>query len=110
MPLCTIFTKCPAPAGPQCRYPCSAGRGSPSSSCVRGAAVDAGRERPEDRIEPRNRLVLAADHEAVATLETEHAAGGPDIHEVQFAFCEVGGTHDVVAVVAVAAVDDDITR
>ena len=24
MPLCTILTKCPAPFGPQCRYPCSA--------------------------------------------------------------------------------------
>src|SRR5674476_608687 len=30
MPLWTILTKWPAPAGPQCRYPCSAVPGSPS--------------------------------------------------------------------------------
>ena len=42
IPLCTIFTKCPAPLGPQWRYPCSAGPGVPSRPSVRGAAPTPG--------------------------------------------------------------------
>ena len=42
MPLSTIFTKWPAPLGPQCRYPCSAGQGVPFLPRVRGAALTPG--------------------------------------------------------------------
>ena len=35
MPLWTIFTKWPAPAGPQCSHPCSSGAGSPERPGVR---------------------------------------------------------------------------
>src|SRR5262249_35323019 len=37
MPLWTIFTKCPAPDGPQWSQPCSSGVGSPARPGVRGA-------------------------------------------------------------------------
>jgi hypothetical protein len=42
IPLWTIFTKWPAPLGPQCSQPCSAGAGSPSRPGVRSAASTPG--------------------------------------------------------------------
>ena len=42
MPLWTIFTKCPAPLGPQWRYPCSEVDTSPSRPGVRSAASTPG--------------------------------------------------------------------
>ena len=64
IPLCTIFTKWPAPDGAD----------------VRVAVV--GRERREDRLEPLHRLVLAADHQAVADLQPPDAAGDAGVDEV----------------------------
>ena len=68
MPLWTIFTKWPAPDGPQCSQPCSSGAASPLRPGVRDGGVDSGRERLEHRGEPPDRLVVAADHQAVAAL------------------------------------------
>ena len=42
MPLWTIFTKWPAPGGPQCSQPASPGARSPSRPGVRGAASTPG--------------------------------------------------------------------
>ena len=42
----------------------------------------AGRERGEDRLEARDGVAFAADHQAVAALEAEHAAAGADIDVV----------------------------
>ncbi|CAB4877357.1 unannotated protein [freshwater metagenome] len=42
MPLCTIFTKCPAPLGPQCSQPRSSGEGSPLRPGVRSAVPNPG--------------------------------------------------------------------
>ena len=42
MPLWIIFTKCPAPVGPQCRKPFSASTGSPVRPGVRSAAATPG--------------------------------------------------------------------
>ena len=53
-------------------------------------------------------VVLAADHEAEAAVETEHAAARPAVDVVDTARLEARGTIDVVAVVRVAAVDDDV--
>ena len=51
MPLCTILTKCPAPEGPQCRYPSSAVPFALSRPGVGANVALAGRERFEDRVE-----------------------------------------------------------
>src|SRR6184192_3457815 len=51
---------------------------------------------------------LAADHEAVAALETEHASAGAAVDVVEPAAGEPGRAVDVVAVVGVPAVDDDV--
>ena len=83
MPLCTIFTKWPAPFGPQCRYPCSAGDGSPVRPGVRSTVPTPGASAGEDRVEPSDDVVLAADHEAVAALEPPDAAAGADVDVVE---------------------------
>src|SRR5581483_10322845 len=70
--------------------------------------VDTGRERPEDRVEPFDDVALATDHHAVAAFEAEHAAARADVHVVDAGRCEHLGAVDVVAVVRVAAVDDDV--
>ena len=53
-------------------------------------------------------LVLRADHQAEAALETEDATAGADVHVVDPALAKDPGATDVVAVVAVAAVDEDV--
>ena len=72
MPLWTIFTKWPAPFGPQCSQPRSAVDGSAPAAArvgVRGGRLDAGGEGVEDRRQPVDGVVGAADHQAVAALE-----------------------------------------
>ena len=91
MPLCTILTKCPAPDGPQCRKPCSAGAGTPERPRVRGADSTPG-----------------ADHQAIAALEPGDAAARADVDVVLTRGTERFGAPDVVAVVRIAAVDDDV--
>src|SRR5438132_13680277 len=51
---------------------------------------------------------LAADHETVAALETEHASARAAVDVVEPAAGESGRAVDVVAVVGVPAVDDDV--
>ena len=75
---------------------------------MRSADVDARGERREDRVEPLDRLVGAADHQAVAALEAEDAAAGAAVDVVDPALGELAGAADVVAVVGVAAVDDRV--
>ena len=70
--------------------------------------VDAGRDGPEDRVEVGDDVVLAADHEAEPALEPEHAAAGADVDVVDALRLQARGAVDVVAVVGVAAVDDDV--
>ena len=53
MPLWTIFTKWPAPLGPQWSHPSSAGVGSaPLPALGAGRGADAGGERLEHRLQP----------------------------------------------------------
>jgi hypothetical protein len=95
MPLWTILTKWPAPFCPQCSQPCSAGTGSPERPGVRGVG---------------HHLVVAADHEAVAAVQAPDPAAGPAVDQVDAALPQPGRPLDVVAVVRVAAVDDDVAR
>ena len=68
------------------------------------------RERAEDRIEPLDHRLLAADHQAVAAFEPPHAAAGADIEVVDAARAQRGGARDVVLPERVAAVDDGVAR
>src|SRR5256885_564971 len=68
----------------------------------------AGRQRREERVQMTHDVRLAADHEAVAALETEHAAARAAVHVVEPTAGEPGRAVDVVAVVGVPAVDDDV--
>ena len=90
MPLCTIFTKCPAPAGPQCSQPSGGAR-----SLERGREVG-------------DRLVGPADHEAVADLVAPDAAGGAGVDEHDAALGQRGRAALAVGEARVAAVDDDV--
>ena len=110
MPLCTIFTKWPAPTGPQCRKPCSWSFGSPVRAGRARRRFDARCERGEDRAEVRERVVGAADHHAVAALESPYAAAGADVDVPDAARLECGRARHVVAVEAVAAVDHHVAR
>src|SRR5665648_1085983 len=55
-------------------------------------------------------LGFATNHEAEAAFETEHAPTGADVNEPDPALGKRVGPVDVVAVVAVATVDDDVAR
>ena len=75
----------------------------------RGSGLPAtGRERRERRLDQRDRLRRAADHQAVTLLESEHPATRADIEVVNALAAQPGGSADVVAVVGVAAVDQHI--
>ena len=53
-------------------------------------------------------VVLAADHLAVAALESPDAAAGADVHVVNAFRAEFLGAADVVVVIGIAAVDEDV--
>src|SRR5262249_40096632 len=67
------------------------------------------RQRLEDRIEPLDGRLGPADHQAVAALETPHAAAGSGVDGVDPAPGQRLPAPDVVDVVRVAAVDDRVT-
>ncbi len=68
----------------------------------------AGRERFEDRLQVLDDGGFAADHQAVAPIDAGDAAAGADVDVMVFRRREAFGAADVVAVVGVAAVDDDV--
>src|SRR4051794_37842861 len=70
--------------------------------------LDARRERLEEGVEARDGRVVAADHQAVAALEAEHAAARAHVDVVQALLAQRPRPDDVVAVVGVAAVDDGV--
>jgi hypothetical protein len=53
-------------------------------------------------------LVLAADHQAVAALESRNTAARAHIQIVKIALFQLDCAPNIVAVIRVAAVDDDI--
>ena len=108
IPLCTIFTKWPAPLPPQWRYPCSPAVGSPAPPPAARRGVDPRRQRREDRLQPGERLLVAADHQAEPALQPEDPTARPDVEVVDPARLELARAPDVVGVVGVAAVDDRV--
>ena len=84
-------------------------RGSrPSRPCGARDIADAGRQRREDRIEPVDHRLVAADHHAIAALDAPDAAGGADVDIVDAARLQRLAAADVVLPEGVAAVDDDV--
>src|SRR5262249_2825299 len=68
----------------------------------------AGRQGLEDRVEPPDRLLRAADHQAVAAFQAPDAAARPHVHVVNPTGREFPGAADVVHVVGVAPVDEGV--
>ena len=108
MPLWTIFTKWPAPLGPQWRYPCSAVPPSASRPGVRAMWPHPRGEPREDRIEMLHDSGLAPDHQAVSALPPPDPPAGAHVHVVDLLRGELPGAADVVHVVGVPAIDEDI--
>ncbi len=102
MPLCTIFTKCPAPTAPQCK--------KPRAAVLACAAPDfAPRARlAKIGLQTRDHVALAANHQTEALLKAEHAAARADVDVMNPLLLKLAGAADVVMVVGVAAVDDDV--
>src|SRR5436189_4642636 len=67
-----------------------------------------GGERLEDRLEPRDRLVIAGGHQAEADLESPDAAGDADVHEVNPIVLRLLVAPLRVVEVRIAAVDDRV--
>src|SRR5262249_58897404 len=70
--------------------------------------ANSGSEGLENRIEPLHGFFRAADHHAVAALQTPYAAAGPDIHIVNTLCGAHLRTADIIFEIRVAAVDDCI--
>ncbi len=78
-----------------------------------GRALDlaaAGGDGLQDGLDPREGLVGSPDHEAVPAVQAEDATAGSDVDVVDSLRLQCGGAANVVAVVRVAAVDDDVPR
>src|ERR1700740_1267417 len=67
-------------------------------------------QRAEDRVEPIDHLLVAANHHAIATLDAPDAAGSTDIEVMQAAFPEVLAAANIVLPEGVATVDDSVAR
>ena len=62
----------------------------------------------EHRLEPLDRLVVAADHHAEAALEAPDAAGDADVEVVEALLRQLAGAAQIVDVVRVPPVDDRV--
>src|SRR5947199_226144 len=71
--------------------------------------VGAGSERGQDRPQPLDHRLLAADHPAVAARLARDAAAGADVDIVMTGGGEIAGPADVVLAARITAVDDDVT-
>ena len=70
--------------------------------------ADARRQRREDRVEPIDDRLVAADHHAIAALDAPDAAAGADVDVVDARCLQRLAAADVVLLEGVAAVDDDV--
>ena len=75
-----------------------------------GDIAEPRRERREDRIEVIHGLLWAADHHAIAALDTPDAAGRAAIDVANALLGQFLGAADVVLVEGIAAIDDDVVR
>src|SRR5436309_1477039 len=75
-----------------------------------GCCIDAWSQGREERVEMLDDLVLSTDHQAVAALESPNAAARANVNVVDVLSLELGGAPDIIAIVRVAAIDDDVAR
>src|SRR5207302_7830651 len=75
-----------------------------------GNVAAPGSERLENRVEASDRVLLAADHHAVAALEPPDAAAGADVQVVNALLTDSFRASHVVFVEGIAAVDDGVAR
>src|SRR6266516_1799242 len=86
------------------------GAGTPSSTAGSGlGAAGARGDGAEDRVQPPDGLVLAADHQAVTAVQAEYAARRAAVQGVDLLRREPLRPDDVVPVVRVPAVDHGVT-
>ena len=62
----------------------------------------------KSRVDDRDCFVRAAHHQAVAALQPEDPATGPDVDIVDALLLELGRTTHIIAIVGVATIDDDV--
>src|SRR5262249_38078383 len=84
-----------------CAAPPLAARGA-------GARANAGRERFEDGIKARNSFGRAANHHAVAALDTPHSAASSDVDIMEPFIPEKASTPHVVLEIGVAAINNGV--
>src|SRR5215471_9360342 len=79
---------------------------------TRGArnVAPSGRQRRKNRVETLHDRPFAADHHAVAALQTPDAAAGSDIDIVDAVRSQFLGAADVVDIVGIAAIDQNVVR
>ena len=70
--------------------------------------ADPGGDGLQDRVDDLDRFLVTAHHQAVAALQAEDAAAGADVDVVDALLPELLGAPYIVAIVGVAAVDDDV--
>jgi hypothetical protein len=62
----------------------------------------------QDRVDDLDRFLVTAHHQAIAALQSENPTAGTDVDVMQALLAKLGGPANIVAVVGVAAVDDDV--
>ena len=77
---------------------------------MRGAVTDPGASAAKIGSRSPHDVDLAADHHAVAALESPDAAAGPNVDIMDLLGLQLGGPADVIVIVRVAAVNQDVTR
>src|SRR5262249_26025800 len=84
------------------------GRRGPGAALGPGGGAETGPNGLEDGVQVADNVGFAADHEAEAAVQPEHPSARADVDIVDALSLQLGGPVDVVAIIRVAAVDDDV--
>src|SRR6266567_2735932 len=76
-----------------------------TAGCPRNVS-DARRQGREDRLESLHDAALAADHQAVTSLDSPHSPAGADIDVVNACFLELRAPANVVFVKRISTIDN----
>ena len=107
IPLCTILTKWPARTSRNAGSPAPRRQLPSTSRCTRDVA-DTWGDGLQNRVDDLDRFLITAHHQAVPALQTEDATAGTDVDVMQALLPKLGCAAYIVAVVGVAAIDDDV--
>src|ERR1035437_8009124 len=98
---------CAARTAMQIAVFCRTGRTIPAGRTWCG--LDSGRDAPENRIERCDDFTLSAYHQAVAAFKPKNPAARAAIDVMDVLRLERFGSQDIVAVIGIAAINDDIS-